>query len=252
MKTNTTIFRLMLAAALFAGFSSCKKNSSSSTTTTPVTPAKTCKIITLQDVNGSNITNYTLTYNNDGKISTLVSKGAYASRKIFVYTGNYILVTSTDTTGTPTQQDSVLLNSAGLIASVHTHYPSSSSYNTITMTYDATNQLATTTSVYNGGTPSISTYSWTGGDMTQSSDGTNITTYDYYTDKNSEDGDLFNIEQLVQYGAFYIKPKHQAKATGGSSVLNISYTYDSDGKITGVSATSTSSNENISYTYQCQ
>jgi len=244
MTKNTIIFRLLLAVSVIAGFAACKKKSSS-------TPAKPqCKIVALTDNYSGNTTAFTITYGNDGKVSTLVAKGSSNFRKVFTYSGSMIFINVSDTTGTVTETDTVTLNSSNLVLSVHQHYSASSYYYT-TMTYDATNQLATTTAT-SGGTPTVTTYSWTNGDMTQSTDGSTTSTYTYYTDKNAEDGDLFQVEQLVQYGAFYINNKHLIKGTGGSTVLNCNYVFDTDGKITSLTATNGANVETISYQYQCQ
>ena len=235
--SSFSLFLLILLA--FA--SSCSKKNAA-------TPA--CKLITISDVLGSSTTTFNITYNNDGKISTLQStSGSTTTSKVFTYSGNVIFITTTSSGSTGPTTDSIVLNSNGFIASDMNRYSTNQSLTTYT--YSGTQLLK---SVYqNNSNPAVTTtYTFTNGDLTGSTDGTNTSTYSYDMNKASAPGDYFQLVQLIQYGASFIKNSHQITAFQvGGSIENINYTYDNTGKITGLTGTGGSSVETITYQYNC-
>lgn len=218
---------------------SCSKKSSSST--------PSCQIVTVTDQLGTTTTTYNITYDNSNRISTeqYVSNGV-TTNQVFTYIGNTeIMSTSNGTTDT---QDSITLNSDGLIVS--DYYSSSSGGSSVTTyTYSGTElQKAVLTSGTNP--PQTTTYTWSNGDVVSSTGSPNIT-YSYNT-KATEIGDYWQVIQLINYGATFIKTAHQlAGYQYNSTVENINYTYDNTGKITAVTGTSGSDVENITYQYTC-
>lgn len=218
---------------------SCSKKSSS--------PAQTCQIITLTDQLGTTTTTYNLTYDNSGRISTeqYVSNGT-TTNQVFTYIGNTEIMSTSN--GTSESEDSISLNSDGLIAS--DYYSNSSGGSSVTIyTYSGTElQKAVLTS--GGNPPQTTTYTWSNGDVVSSAGTTNIT-YSYNA-KASESGDYWQIIQLITYGSSFIKTAHQlAGYSYSSNVENINYTYDNTGKITGVTGTTGTNVENITYQYSC-
>jgi hypothetical protein len=217
---------------------SCSKKSGS--------PAQTCRIITISDQNGSSSTTYNITYNNAGQISTeQYSIGTTAYNRVFTYIGSIEMIATS--TGTTTITDSINLNSDGLILS---DYNTDQTNITVsTYTYSGT-EVQKAVTVVNGGAPTTSVYTFANGDLTSSSGSPNIT-YSYNT-KASEIGDYWQIIQLINYGASFVRTAHQLAGyqyTG--TVENINYTYDNSGKITVVTGTTGANVETITYQYSC-
>ena len=124
---NITAFLMVLLLALFIS-PSCSKKSSSST--------PTCRIVTLTDQQGTATTTYNITYDNSGRISTeqYVSNGV-TTNQVFTYIGNTEIMSTSS--GTSDTQDSITLNSDGLIAS--DYYSNSSGGSSVTTyTYSGT------------------------------------------------------------------------------------------------------------------
>jgi hypothetical protein len=120
-----------------------------------------------------------------------------------------------------------------------------------TYSYSANGQIQSITSQYNGKTPTVTTYQFTNGDATSSSDGIS---YTYYTDKPYAEGDYFQIVQLLNDGAYFLKNAHLLKSfqVGTSTVYNFTYTFDASGKITSFTMTSTNNGTQIiDYDYNC-
>ena len=220
---------------------SCSKKDSS-------TPA--CQLITIQDVQGSSNTTFNLTYNNQGKISTLqqVSSSSTTS-KVFTYSGGVILITTTYSGSANQATDSIVVNSAGFITS--DQYRSGSDASLTTYTYSGNTLLK---SIYqNNSDPAVTTtYTFTNGDLTGSTDGVNTSTYTYNTAKASVQGDYFQLVQLIQYGASFVVNKHQLTAVQtGSNIENVNYTYDNTGKVIGITGTNGANVETITLQYNC-
>jgi hypothetical protein len=217
---------------------SCSKKSSN-------TPA--CQIITITDQNGTSTTTYNITYNNQGKISTeeYAQSGTNYTR-VFTYSGNTEILTTSG--GGASTVDSITLNSSGLIESDYFSY--TGNLTVTTYTYSGT-ELQKEVQVANGGTPATTTFTWSNGDVVSSNDGTTTASYTYNT-KGSVAGDYWNIIQLVNYGASFVKTAHQLSVfSSGTTVENINYTYDNSNKITGVTATTGANVESITYQYTC-
>src|SRR5690349_11148102 len=89
---------------LLGPFISCKKNKDKK---------PFCRIATITDAGTSNTVVYNITYNNDGKISTLTSSGSVSSVKVFTYTGNTININTTFGSNGSTSRDSITLDSRG-------------------------------------------------------------------------------------------------------------------------------------------
>jgi hypothetical protein len=212
--------------------------------------APACKLITITDVIGSSTSTFNLTYNNDGKISTLQStSGSSSTSKVFTYSGNVIFITTTNSGSTDVTTDSIVINSGGFILSDLNRYTTNQSLTTYT--YSGT-QLLKSVFQYNSNPAVTTTYTFTNGDLTGSTDGTTTSTYSYDAQKASAPGDYFQLVQLIQYGASFIKNSHQITAfQSGGSIENINYTYDNTGKITGLTGTGGSSVETITYQFNC-
>jgi hypothetical protein len=234
-----TAFPFLIVATLSLFITpSCSKKSSS--------PAQTCQIITVTDQQGTSSTTYNITYNNAGQISTeqYVESGVTYNR-VFTYIGSIEMLSTSD--GTTTITDSITLNSDGLIQSDYN--TNQSNITVTTYTYSGT-EVQKAVQVVNGGAPTTTTYTFTNGDLTSSSGSPNIT-YTYNT-QASEAGDYWQIVQLINYGASFVRTAHQlAGYSYTGNVENINYTYDNTGKITTVTGTSGANVETITYQYSC-
>jgi hypothetical protein len=211
-----------------------------------------CQIITIVDSYNSTNTTYNLTYGNNGKISTIQNTSATSPfTEVFTYANNVILVSKTGAGSVFISSDSNAVNSAGLIT--YSQQIDATADTTInTYTYDGNNDLLKSTTQTNGGAITTNTFQYTNGDLTSSSDGTTTTTYTYYTDKPSQNGDYIHVFQLFNYGGQAIQSAHLiASLQSGSSIDNFNYSFDSSGKITSLTATSGSTVETISFQYQC-
>lgn len=239
------ILSLPVIACLCVVMPSCKKSGGGSA-------ASSCQIITILDSSSSGNTTYNLTYNNNGKVSTIQNTSvSNPSTEVFTYSGNNILITTTGAGNVFVSADSIVTNNAGLITFSQT-VDASSDTTVYTFTYDGNNNLLKSTYQYNSGTISTNTYTYTSGDLTSSSDGTNTTTYTYINSKPSENGDYIHIFQLFNYGGQAIRTAHLIQGvTAGSTVDNFTYTFDSSGKITALTLTSGAVVETVSYQYQC-
>jgi hypothetical protein len=238
MKRTTS---MLVTAIIILGLSpSCSKKSSS---------APNCKLITVTDAIGTSNTTINITYNNDGKISTVQQTGSSPATKVYTYIGNLIMIAVTAPAGNST--DSVVLNSNGLI-SYWLSRDASNNTQIYIYTYGGNGQLLKYTLQSNGGAITTTTATITNGDLTGSSDGTNVGTYTYYTDKAFADGDYIKLVQLLNFGALYIKNAHLIKGfQQGTTIENFNYNFDSSGKITGVTATSGANIEIVTYQYNC-
>jgi hypothetical protein len=219
---------------------SCSKKSSS--------PAQTCQIITVTDQLGTSTTTYNITYNNAGQISTeQYNQNSTPYSRVFTYIGSTEIMTTSG--GTSTVTDSITLNSNGMIES--DYETDGTNLSVTTYTYSGT-EVQKSVNVTNGGAPTTSTFTWTNGDLTGGSlSGSGTATYTYNT-MASEEGDYWYIAQLINYGGFFVKTAHQlAGFQVGTTIENVSYTYDNTGKITALTGTSGSTIETIGYQYSC-
>jgi hypothetical protein len=235
-KLNSVLFVLIAGLLIIP---SCSKKSS---------PAQTCRIITIQDVQASTTT-YNITYNNQGQISTLQSvSGSTTTNKVFTYSGNTELIVTTS--GGSSTTDSITLNSSGLILSDLN--VNGANKNLTTYTYSGT-QVEKSVAQANGTGPIVTTvFTFSNGDMTGFSDGTNTASFTYDAGKPSATGDYWQIVQLVNYGAPFVKTTHLVTGyTQGSTIDNFNYSFDNTGKITSLVNTAGSNVETISYQYSC-
>ncbi|MEP6947796.1 MAG: hypothetical protein ABI863_00915 [Ginsengibacter sp.] len=216
MKKRELFLTALVSFFIIAGFVSCKKNEPA--------PAPDCKIVAA--IAGSSATSFT--YNAEGKLS---SKNALTTDK-FTYNGN--IITITNSTGTTINTTTtVTLNANGLAANVVVLNAAGTNPSNTAFEYDG-NELSKSTITSSGGVD-ITTYNWSGGNMVSSQNGSGITTFDYLLDKPAQTGDFWNLQNLAQ-GFETIKTKNILKSFATTaSTTTINYTFDTDGKITGLS-----------------
>jgi hypothetical protein len=237
MKKNLTYVSILLLLVMLTGITSCKKDS--------VNP---CKVKSIIYDNGSTKDTTTYSYNNDGNLITQTSSGYSA---VYSYYGSSIIRTSTS--GSTTSRDSIVLNSNGLIKERYEYGSSGELDRRIIYTYDSNNNLSSfVTTNYPALTTETDVLAYSDGDMITDTNGSDVGTYEYYSDKSSAIGDYIYLFQLSNFGAFYIKTKHLLKTqTNGPDIYNYSYTFNADGTVSGLTITHGSDVQIYALTYIC-
>lgn len=230
-----TVFTLLLGLGTIIFFAGCKKDD-------PGTTQPKCKITSI--VAGSN--SATVTYNTDGTIAS-VTFGSVVTT--YSYNGNVITETITSS-GQTLGKLTVTVNSAGLATNVKTEIQGGE-WDNEAHEYNGNQISRSTYTSSDGGDAEITTYQWSGGNMVSINDDGDITTIDYYTDKPTQQGDYLFILQLLQ-GYTIFKSNNMVKsATDGTDVTNITYTFDSDGKVTSFTEDDGSDQTAYGLSYQC-
>jgi hypothetical protein len=239
MKSILLYFAALLI--LLTQLPACSKKSSSS----PLTAANSCKLTGINVVGGNALETCSITYNSDGKVSTVVQSSSGSTlTATYTYSGNIIMMTTSGYTNGDVVTDSVIVNSDGLMLSDVTRNMFDTSLTTYTYS-----GIEVASSIFEeaGQTPSATTYTFTNGDLTGTGPDETIT----YNDKPSAPGDYIQLIQLLSYAAPYIKTAHQCiSSTANGVTSNYNYTYDSTDKITQLVMTG-SENATVNYSYDC-
>jgi hypothetical protein len=244
MKTHTlkTFLTYLLLAITIISFTNCSKSDSA-----PQKPKQTCHIITVSE----NSTTYNISYNSDGKI-TKVAYDTYVSS--FTYGGNAIIINTTNS-GSFSTKRTITLNDNGLVINIRDEYDASvTTLSNSALDYRGDELIKLTSTSNSGGAPSVTTYSWTNGNLTDVTSDSYSQTYDYYTDKPVADWDYLRFQLQLSYGnsVNIINNKNMIKSTSdGSTTTNFGYTFDEDGKVTAVSTNDGTTADILNYQYQC-
>ncbi|HEV3324689.1 MAG TPA: hypothetical protein VG052_03765 [Puia sp.] len=183
---------------------------------------------------GSDTTDFSFTYDNQGRLIAEKSvTGGYEVNMSFVYTGNGILVTTryfADTLAT----DSVVLNDDGKISAVISR--SGKAMLSRVFTYNSQGILTRETDQTDNNEVVAATYAAADGDIVATSNGHHFT---YYSNQPDMPGDYWQLEQFLNYGAYYVQNAHMVETYGMGSGgdLNISYAYDSSGRVAVLNVT---------------
>lgn len=227
-------------------FLSCSKKESDMPVVVP--PKTDCHIASANYSGGALNFTYTLTFNDDGKISKLVYDGLSAYVKTFTYSGNMIYI---NLNGVHSATDTISLNSAGLMVT-HKETTDTSVYNT-TFTYDANGQVVSSTTQQDNLPPVTTSYTFTNGDLTNTSVGDMKDTTVYSLDKPAVIGNLDDFDQLIYYGTAYYTNKHLKQSfSSWPYYYTFTYTYDGDGKITSVVSNDGTAIETFNFNYECK
>lgn len=237
MKIKHLLSCAIIAATMITAATSCKKKDDE----------QTCRIVTVTSNDGTSTEVTNITYNNDGKVSTISQAGSSGYSKVFTYSGSTINITESNGSGTITYTYVVTLNSKGNVSTIVETPAGGSNTYTLTAQYDGNGNLTSLTSQSGGGSPSVTATTFTNGDLTTFTGGS----FEYYTDKSFQDGDYIKLQQWLQYGALYIVNKHLVKSsTFGTDVTNFSYEF-TDGRISKLTSTGTSGVSTVNYQYSC-
>jgi hypothetical protein len=204
-----------------------------------------CRIITITPSPTGSAFN--ISYNSEGKISTISTGGDITT---FAYSGNTVIATTTNS-GTFKRKMIITLNGNGLATNVKTETNASgTTWNNDLYEYSGTEIIKATGTSSTGGTPTVSTLTWSNGNLVSITSGTSVSTLDYFTDKPAQTGDYLHIAQLVAGYQIYRTKNAIKSLLSGSSITSFNYTFDADNKITSLAATG-SSNTTFTYQHQC-
>jgi hypothetical protein len=241
---NTRRFIAFFAmAVIYLTLNSCKKS---------VDKNASCRIVTAVQVLGSNTYTFNITYNNEGKISTLEASGALTMSKVFTYSGNTIMINSTQS-GSFHRRDSITLNAKGKPLNIRQY---SNAAGTVWLNYameyngDILLKYIETSSSNPSKTITITT---TNGNATTVQLPGATFTLEYHTDKNVQRGDWLEFASLTEYGVNIYPHKNLVKTIdqGTGTITNYNYEFNSDGLISKVIGTSGASTTTVTYQYAC-
>lgn len=239
----------------------------------PTPPAdKNCRIATIASKSGSTTTSYTLSYDNDGRVSKIVSDDFNKNRYHFNYAPGLFTRDgySDHWDGQLTSELRAELNSMGLptlITQKSYDYtpigqpPKHTATTTYTYEYNSQGELQLITKKDEyidrpvSNTTSTIAYTWANGNAVKEEiTGIAAINYEYYADKSVQKGDPVAINSLMIYGINPIKNKNLVKSSSnGTTIINVNYDYDETGKIktailTGSTAASSSE---MRFQYSC-
>ena len=238
---------LQLVAALFliVATVACKKEKQPASPSAISTDTPTCRISIIETRYNHGYTDTTLfTYNSDGQLSS--SRSNYTdgfSKRTFQHFNNLIVVTTTNSRDSGINVDSVFLNPHGLIESRHW---ARTAYN---YTYDAAGQLTKLFVIGSWVANPVGEsfyYQWQDGNLSQYYlDTTTNTPYrknvvnTYYSNYYTPFASLLNSPEFFSLGAHAIKGDYLLKSNSttdlsGTTVYNITYEFDTDGRPVGI------------------
>lgn len=231
--------KLILMAVIFtAAFVSCKKDDA---------PKPTCRIITAIPVSsGAGNPTYNFSYNSEGKLSSSIIG---TSTNTFAYSGSTVIETAT-IGGVFSFKNIITLNANGMASNILTENDETGTdWFNQAFEYNDTELIKSTTTSSSGGAATISTITWSGGNMLTVTSGSSTSTIEYYTDKPAQTGDYLSLAQLAAGYEIYRTKNAIKSILTGSDISNFNYTFDADGKITSVAVIDASI---VTYTYQFQ
>jgi len=241
MKRQGTIFVCCAAIMLI---SSCKKNTDKKAS---------CRIVTVSQITSGSATTINITYNNDGKISTLnTSSSSGNTDKVFTYSGNTIIINTTN--GSSSSRDSVTVDGSGKPLNIRQFSDlTGTSWTNYSFEYNGADLLKFHQTSSSSATPITNVATSSNGNMVGLQSPTSNTTLEYFTDKNVQPGDYLELASSIQYGLSVYPHKNLVKTidNGGGSITNFNYEFDADGNITKVTSTGGGLATTLTYQYQC-
>jgi len=242
MKSKSQFTWLLLFITIAAFLTSCKKHPGSSTQ---------CMITDIRK-NDSFNSEWQLTYDSSKRLSMIYDIKS-GEKQMFTYASNLMIRNKISDSGMLFETDSIFLNTGGLVSSITYFNPTSGRVDQYdSMYYDSHNELVRLT--HRSTRPGYTLeedYDWNNGDAVSYNFGGSTGTYTYYTDKQAAQGDLNEISDLLIYG---VVTKHCKHLFEGNKNQTVSYSFDTDGKITaalGSRSGSTTVEQIYSYTYTC-
>ncbi|MGZ5136103.1 MAG: hypothetical protein ACXWCG_13180 [Flavitalea sp.] len=233
-----SFINLILSVALLLLFS-CEKNSED---LNPVPLAK-CRIKSFEE--NSVVAN--IEYRN-GKISRVTWSDGFLAQ--YNYDKDTVKILTTQS-GSFASRHIVVNNASGLAEKVRYESNNSGTAGYVyTYRYKGTEVIESTQKPIGSATTVVTIYNWANGNLKQFTSGTSTTTFEYYNNKEVQEGDYLETVYLAQ-GFRYIKNKNLLKSIiNSSSYGEIKYDFDKNGNIISAGITGTTPS-NLSYTYQC-
>lgn len=200
-------------------FSGCKKSSDKKAT---------CRVMSIYGTQDS--TNEGLTYDSQGRLSVraygsqLYTYEHSANKTIITYYSGGLLISTT----------TVFTNQDGLAVNVRVENTQTGiAWINYANEYEGEQIIRTTETTSDHRPVLVTTYQWTGGNMTGSITGTDTARFTYYTDKLSQEGDYLSLAQLIA-GYEQFRSKNLFK---GQDDISFEYAWGSDGRISAFKET---------------
>ncbi len=231
-KLITKFFTVVFALLLFTG---CKKDDNKTTS------QGGCKINSVE-TNGKIIA---ITYNSDGRVASINEEGLIES---FEYNGNKLTATYSGV------QTIITLNADTF--PINARKENGSEWQNTDIEYNGKQISKETLTQSQTLDAVVTTYKWSGGNLSSliNNDGEE-TTYTYYTDQPARQGDFFNIKQEPFYRIRNTNLVKSETSNDGDDVKNLTYSFDSEGKITSLKIVKTTlfntTTSTFNYHYLC-
>jgi hypothetical protein len=238
MKILSLTYCILITAVLLLG--GCKKDSDKES------PVPVCRVQTITQ------SSVVLSFLYDS--SNRVSRVAYSDGMLeeYTYKGDTtrILVTQG---GAFEQRKIITKNAQGMATQVRLEEnPAGTSGLVLNFQYNGTELIQEIQKPIGSASTTITTYTWSAGNLTEIRSGSSVSVLDYYTDKPSQPGNYLEVVNLSE-GYTIIKTKNLLKSVTQSGVtVTITYIFDQDDNITQTIFTGGSSNDTIGFTYQCE
>jgi len=233
MKTFNLFSSAILTLVMAGIFNGCKKSNDKKTF---------CKISTVTPIPTG--TAIQLTYNSQNRLNRVVSGTSVVT---YEFSDNTTIVTNL-VTDTLNSRTTVTMNPSGLAINVRAETGASgANWNNTFYEYNGDELAKSTLTTSIGGSPVITTYSWSNHNMVSSTTDTTTTNFAYYSDKLRQSGDYLDLIQLLQGYQIY-RTKNLIKSIAGAV---LTYEFRSDGNITSLQATNGTTSSFLDYQYQC-
>ena len=210
-----------------------------------------CSIATMILNSGAATAIYSFSYNNEGKISRIVSKD---EEVVFDYAGSEYVI-SYLTAGKMRQQNTVKMDAQQRpVESLVRIFKADGTFDAevITCEYNTKGELVKQVSKKDK-QPAVTTATvWADGNCTAISNNTQSVALEYYTDQPVQQADIFRINQLLLQGFVNVFNKNLAKSLkSGASITQFAYAFDAAGRVTTATAVSGANTETRSFQYSC-
>jgi hypothetical protein len=237
MKTKT------LVVVLFVVGMGCKKDNDK---------AATCQITSVVSSGGN--FNYTITYNDEGKVAIIDAASSNPTQMDFSYNGSTVYIITLDKDGHFSKKDSITIDSKGKPLNIRTMYAADGSiWENNSFEYNGDDLKSFSRTTNSDATPTTTTATYSNGNPVALVTSGSTSVLEFYTDKKVQKGDYLEIASLIQHGISIYPHKNLVKTiAGGGTATNFAYEFNSDGLITKVTATSGTQVSILLYTYECK
>jgi hypothetical protein len=247
MKKIQTTIACLIVLAVVTPFGSCLKENDKKAD---------CRIatVTVTQITGGNASIvHNISYNNDGKISTVVSTGSLTMNKVFIYSGNTIMVNTTDGSGSLSSRDSITIDSQGRPLNMRRYYANPGTWTNTSYEYSGEDLVRTQQTDQSSATPTIGSGTTSNGNLISFASPAGNSTFEYYTDLPVQQGDWLSLTTQLEYGVNVYPHKNLIKTLNseGLFIFNFSYEMNDDGLISKLTTTYGNSVTTITYQYDC-